>query len=106
MNKDQIKNEMLKQLLAETDMEQPSPQFADRLVHRMVHSYKPKYATIYKKEERLGKAIILVLITFNLLLFYKLDPFIVQPALFICLGIFLLVFCLCIWVLKRKLLLP
>jgi len=106
MNNDRIKNEKLKRLLKEAGTEEPSLKFSDRLTHLVVHSYKRKYATIYKKEERLGKAILLVLVGSNLLVFYKLSPFSVQPFLFICLAIFLLIFCFCIWMLKRKPLSP
>lgn len=67
-------------LLKEELMDVPSAHFSDKLLHAAMTSYRISYGEKYKKEEWLGKAIMLILIFFNLMMLYLLKPFTVEPV--------------------------
>jgi len=56
-------------------MDVPSAEFSDKLLHQSMTSYRISYSAKYRKEERLGKVIIVILIFFNLMMLYVLNPF-------------------------------
>lgn len=71
-----IKNaDQLTSLLKPELLDTPSVAFSDKLLHASITSYRMSYSTKYKKEERLGKMIMLVLLFFNLMMLYILNPF-------------------------------
>lgn len=53
----------------------PSAELSDKLLHVSMTSYRISYSTSYQKEERLGKAILVILIFFNVMMFYRLELF-------------------------------
>jgi hypothetical protein len=71
----------LKALLQPELMDQPTAKLSDHLLHASMTSYRVSYSKKYRKEERLGKAIIAVLIFFNLMMLVKLNPFGTNPIL-------------------------
>ena len=79
MRKKKLKDP-LATLLKEELMDIPSVQFSDKLLHAAMISYRISYSEKYKKEEWLGKAIMLTLIFFNLMILYFLKPFTVEPV--------------------------
>lgn len=84
MNREKMKkNDPLADLLKQELLNVPSAKFTDQLLHASVTSYRVSYSKKYKKEERLGKAIIAVLIFCNLMMLVKLKPFGAETALLI-----------------------
>lgn len=67
--------DQLASLFTQELMDIPSTEFSDKLLHVSMTSYKMSYSTKYRKEERLGKVIIVILIFFNLMMLYVLNPF-------------------------------
>ncbi|WP_199121527.1 hypothetical protein [Pedobacter sp. ASV28] len=67
--------------LLKKEMDIPSAQYSSNLLHVAMASYRVSYRTKYKKEERLGKIIIGILIFFNLMMLYLLKPFTINPAI-------------------------
>ncbi|WP_276088303.1 hypothetical protein [Pedobacter sp. JY14-1] len=89
-------NDPLGQLLREHGSVKPDEGFSRRLLHTVVNSYKLSYKTVYRKEERMGKWIIGVLIASALLIFYELHPGpavieILLPVMFLVLGLIAIV---------------
>ena len=80
----------IKYILNENGLEHPSPQFTNRLTHLVVHSYKRNYQAVYKKDERLGKVILVILVGSNLLMLYLLNPFSLQPMVLLYMSVFVL----------------
>jgi len=71
-----IKNaDQLTSLFTQELLDIPSAEFSDKLLHVSMTSYKMSYSIKYRKEERLGKIIIVILIFFNLMMLYILNPF-------------------------------
>lgn len=66
--------DQLADLLKPELMDVPSAEFSDKLLHASMTSYRLSYDTKYRKEERLGKVIIVLLIFFNLMMLYLLKP--------------------------------
>src|SRR5688572_25289253 len=89
MKKSNVNEEELIALLKESELEKPSEEFSNRLSHMVVQGYK-KPVIKYKAEKWLGKFILSVLIFFNLLFLYYLNPFSVQPEIFIPVSAFVL----------------
>lgn len=65
----------LAELLKKELMDVPSAVFSDQLLHAAMTSYRVSYSKTYQKEERLGKAILVILIFFNVMMFYRLHLF-------------------------------
>jgi hypothetical protein len=82
--------EELIRILKESGLEKPSGQFSDLLTQMIVQRYKRNAAMEYKAEKWLGKFILSVLVFFNLLFLYYLNPFSVQPEFFISVVAFVL----------------
>ena len=85
----------LKRVLKQYGTTPPSEQFAARLKHMVVTSYKLSYSRRYRKEERLGKWIIgiLILSCVLILLEMNLSLMAVQlliPVLFLGVGLLLI----------------
>lgn len=96
-----MNEEKIKYILNENGLEHPSPQFTDRLTHLVVHSYKRNYEAVYKKDERLGKGILIILVGCNLLMLYMLNPFSIQPMFFLYMSGFVLGTWGGIWLVKK-----
>lgn len=75
-------------ILNERGLEKPTEAFSKRLAYIVVHSHERPSATEYKAEKWLGKFILSVLVFFNLLFLYYLNPFSIQPELFISVAAF------------------
>ncbi|MBT2564710.1 hypothetical protein J7E50_19435 [Pedobacter sp. ISL-68] len=89
----------LKELLKEHGAIAPSEGFSLRLMNAVVTSYKFSYSKQYRKQERLGKWIILVLIACSLLIFVELKPSIlvlemIFPVFSFAVGLVILIFML------------
>lgn len=67
--------ERLAALLNEEAMDTPSVELSEKLLQLSINNYQLRYQTRYKKEERLGKAIIAILLFFNGMMLYLLKPF-------------------------------
>lgn len=70
----------LAELLKKELMDVPSVEFSDKLLHAAMACYRLSYSKLYQKEERLGKAILVILIFFNVMMFYRLNLFEVNLA--------------------------
>jgi hypothetical protein len=90
MNKTNIDEKELIAILKESGLEKPTKEFSDRLSYIIVQGYKRNPAVEYKAEKWLGKFILSVLVFFNLLFFYYLNPFSVQPEFFLSVAAFVL----------------
>jgi hypothetical protein len=90
MNKPDINEKELIAVLKESGAEKPTKEFSDRLSYIIVQQYKRNPSKEYKAEKWLGKFILSVLVFFNLLFFYYLNPFSVHPELFISVVAFVL----------------
>lgn len=102
--KKQTKQDRLRQLIKEVGLEKPTTEFSQRLAHVVVtsHAYRQSYATKYKKQDWVGKCIIIVLIALNGLMLVKLNPFRTQPVLCWATCGFIFAFCcVLVWIKKR-----
>lgn len=90
MNKTHISERELIAMLKERGLEKPTEEFSTRLSHIVVQGYKRSPTIEYKAEKWLGRLILSVLIFFNLLFLYYLNPFSVQPEFFISVSAFVL----------------
>ena len=91
--------DILKELLKEHGTLVPSEGFSLRLMNAVIASYKFSYSKQYRKQERLGKWIIFVLIACSLLIFVELKPSIlvlemVFPVCCFAVGLIILIFML------------
>jgi len=105
--KKQIQEDRLRQLVKEAGLEESSAEFSRRLAHQVLtsHAYRRNSTSDYKKQEWMGKAIILVLVALNGFMLLKLDPFQTQPVLCWAIGGFILAFfCVVVWIKKRTVL--
>lgn len=85
-----MEEDELIRMLKERGLEKPSAQFSNHLTKLVVQRYKKSQAVEYTAGSWLGKFILSVLVFFNLLLFYYLKPFSVQPVFFISITAFVL----------------
>lgn len=90
MSKMNIDDEELNSLLKEIGLEKPGEQFSKRLSHSIAQKYGQHTVVEYKAQKWLGKFILMILVFFNLLFFYYLDPFSVLPEFFISISAFVL----------------
>lgn len=86
----------IKELLKKHGTETPSAGFSLRLINAVIINYKLSYSKKYRKQERLGKWIIWVLIACSLLVFIELEPSIqvlalVLPVFSLGIGLFILI---------------
>lgn len=89
----------LKEFLKEHGTLTPSEGFSLRLINAVVTNYKFSYSRHYRKQERLGKWIIGVLVACSLLIFINLQPSVlvlemVFPVFSLAIGIVVLIFML------------
>lgn len=90
MSKTDFNEEELVALLKENGLEEPTEEFSKRLSYAVMQRYGQNPAVEFKAEKWLGKFILSVLIFFNLLFLYYLNPFSVQPAFSISVSAFVL----------------
>lgn len=90
MNKTNINDKELMTILKESGLEKPTNEFSDRLCYAIVQGYKKNPVVEYKAEKWLGKFILSVLVFFNLLFLYYLNPFSVQPEFFLSVAAFVI----------------
>lgn len=88
--------DQLKELLKQHGTETPSAGFSLRLMNAVTTSYKLSYSKKYRKQEKLGKWIIGVLIPCSVSVFIKLEPSIQVLALVLSvfsfgIGLFILI---------------
>ncbi|UIR56661.1 hypothetical protein LZQ00_02325 [Sphingobacterium sp. SRCM116780] len=82
MKKGKLKeNDQLAVLLKQELMDIPSAEFSDKLLRTSMNSYSISYSTKYRKEERLGKVIMIILVFFNFMMLYLLKPLGMHPAI-------------------------
>jgi hypothetical protein len=101
MNKNKIEEKLLIKILKERGLEKPSDQFSNELTQLLVSSYKKNQVAEHGVGKWLGKFILSVLVFLNLLFFYYLNPFSVQPVLFMSLTAFVLGFWILIVLVKK-----
>lgn len=90
-------DDQLASLFTQELMDLPSAEFSDKLLHVSMTSYKISYSTKYRKEERLGKIIIIILIFFNLMMLYILNPFGMHDAVLLSLLAFVVGVSILLW---------
>lgn len=73
-------NDPLAKLITQKLMDVPSSEFSDKLLHTSIASYKVSYGIKYRKQERLGKIIMIVLIFLNLMTLHILNPLNLAPV--------------------------
>jgi len=84
-----IKNaDQLTSLFTQELLDTPSTEFSDKLLHVSMTSYRIGYNMKYRKEERLGKIILVILVFFNLMMLYILNPFDMHDAILLSLLAF------------------
>jgi|GEM_PF-1369490 len=93
--------DLLGALIREAGLDEPGTAFAGRLTQRVVQNYRRNNAVTYKKQERVGKYILLTLIALNILMVVKLNPLSKQPVLTMAIGGFILAFA-CLMVILNK----
>lgn len=81
MKIDKRTSDRLSALMKERGLDAAPERLSDRLVDIAVRSYKSNYSMRYKKEERIGKGILFVLVLLNLWMLYVLLPGAIHPAL-------------------------
>jgi hypothetical protein len=96
-----FKSDPLYPILQKYGAEQASVQFSKRLKYITFQRYKVKYSVVYKREERLGKWIITVLILSCLLILYQMNPFHLTAGIMISCSAFVLGLFMVILVLKK-----
>lgn len=100
MKKKDLQDDRLITMLKKSELDKPLDRFSERLIYMVVNSYKQSYANKYKKEEWLGKCILAILIFFNLLMLYFLNPFNIEPVLSISISGFIFGFGLLIFIIR------
>lgn len=90
MNKTNINEKEVIAILKESGIEKPTKEFSDRLSYAIVQGYKKNPVVEYKAEKWLGKFILSVLVFFNLLFLYYLNPFSIQPGFFLSVAAFVI----------------
>ena len=90
MIKKKLQEEDIIRILKQQGLEEPSEEFSNHLVRAIVSGYKKNKVVEYTAGKWLGKFILAVLVIFNLLFFYYLNPFYLQPVLFISIMAFVL----------------
>ncbi|SDM26633.1 hypothetical protein [Pedobacter antarcticus] len=93
--------EPLYPILQKYGKDQPSAQFSKRLKYITFQSYKVKYSVVYKKEERLGKWIIAMVIVSCLLIIYQMNPSHLVAGMMISCSAFVLGIFVVILILKK-----
>ncbi|GEP94699.1 DUF1129 domain-containing protein [Chitinophaga cymbidii] len=81
MKIDKRTSDRLSAMMKERGLDAAPEGLSDRLVNIAVRSYKSNYSMRYKKEERIGKGILFVLVLLNLWMLYILLPGAIHPAL-------------------------
>ncbi len=81
MSSNKQNNDKLTRLIKEGGLEQPSKQFSENLSYLIATKYKKNHLPQYTVGRWLGKCILAVLVFFNVLLLYYLNPFAVQPVI-------------------------
>ena len=87
----------LKELVKKHGILIPPEEFSSRLMNAVVTRYKFNYSKQYRKQERLGKWIIAVLVTCSMLIFINLRPSVVVleivfPIFSLSIGLAILLF--------------
>lgn len=80
----------LRKILQKDGLEHPSEQFSSQLTRLVVQTYEKKQVEELKIGKWLGKTILTILLSFNLLFLIYLINFSVQPLLIFSLGAFVL----------------
>lgn len=73
--------EKLRAILKEDGLKKPSEQFSDHLTHSILQHYQRNKREEYTAERWLGKVILGILVSFNVVFLLYLIPFSLQPAL-------------------------
>ncbi|WP_436490928.1 hypothetical protein [Chitinophaga sp. ARDCPP14] len=89
MKNNNVSEDKLPAILKEDGIEKPSEFFSHRLMQAIVQQQKEKAAAVFKPVNWIGKFILGILLSFNLLLLYYLNPLREQSVLFIAIAAFL-----------------
>lgn len=89
-------------ILKEHEFEKASEPFSSHLKQVIIDKYQKEPTEEYAMGKWLGKFILAVLIFFNLLFFYYLNPFAIQLLTFISICAFVLGFWILIGVIQKK----
>lgn len=90
MKKNGITEKKLAMILKEEGLERPSDQFSDQLTHSVLRKYEGRRLEEFKVSEWVGKLILGVLVSFNIIFLFYLIPFSIQPVLITSLVAFIL----------------
>lgn len=89
MKNDYPIDEKLRAILKENGLDQPTELFSSHLVHSIVQQHGKREAAAFKAGRWVGKFILAVLISFNLLFLYYLNPFPGQSVFFVSIAAFI-----------------
>lgn len=90
MKNKKMTEEDIRSILKEDGLEKPTDLFSDRLIYSIVQQHRKKEAVAFKAAKWVGKFILGILVSLNLLFLYYLNPFPKQSVLFISVAAFIL----------------
>ncbi|KAA2244439.1 hypothetical protein F0L74_00175 [Chitinophaga agrisoli] len=102
MSSNKEHNDKLARLIKENGLEQPSGQFSENLSYLIAMTYKKRRLPPYTAGKWLGKCILAVLVFFNMLLLYYLNPFAAQPVVTMAIAAFVIGIWILIAMMNRK----
>ena len=82
-------DEKIQTILQENGLEQPTELFSHHLVHSVVQQQRKREAAAFKAGRWVGKLILGILVSFNLLFLYYLNPFPGQSVFFTSVAAFI-----------------
>jgi hypothetical protein len=89
MKNNKAAEDNLRAILKKDGIEKPTEFFSNRLIQAVVQQQKGKEAVAFKAGRWIGKFILGILLSFNLLFLYYLNPLQKQSVLFISIAAFL-----------------
>lgn len=89
MRNNKAAEDNLRVILKEDGIEKPTEFFSNRLIQAVVQQQREKEAVAFKAGKWIGKFILGILLSFNLLFLYYLNPLPKQSVLFISIIAFL-----------------
>lgn len=92
----------LREILKQDGLEQPSDQFSSQLTRSIVQTYEKNQVGELKISKWLGKTIMAILLSFNLMFLIYLINFSVQPSLVFSIAAFVLGLWALLGLLKKK----
>lgn len=89
MRNNKAAEDKLRAILKEDGLEKPTEFFSNRLIQAVVQQQREKEVVAFKAGKWIGKFILGILLSFNLVFLYYLNPWAKQSVLFISIVAFL-----------------